>query len=96
MIVFARVDLEVELLDVRKPKHRRGSFAESKGAKMSKGGQARGRIEKKAIAGKIVDVKAASLKARRDQALDATFGLLKGKGVLSEDALQFEREMREE
>lgn len=35
-------------------------------------------------------------KTQRDQALDATFGLLKGKGVLPEDALQFERELREE
>lgn len=38
----------------------------------------------------------ADLKAQRDQALDATFGMLKGKGVLPEDALQFERELREE
>lgn len=41
--------------------------------------------------GKVVDSK-----TQRDEALDATFGLLKGKGVLPEDALQFERELREE
>lgn len=37
-----------------------------------------------------------SLKTQRDLALDATFGMLKGKGIFPDDALQFEREMREE
>ena len=40
---------------------------------------------------KVVDSK-----TQRDQALDATFGLLKGKGVLPDHALQFERDLREE
>ncbi|ELX12213.1 hypothetical protein Jab_1c08070 [Janthinobacterium sp. HH01] len=52
--------------------------------------------QKRSKAEKKVDVQTSTLKARRDQALDATFGLLKGKEILPDDALQFEREMREE
>ncbi len=38
---------------------------------------------------------AQTLKARRDAVMAATFGLLKGKGVLPQDGLEFEREMRD-
>lgn len=36
------------------------------------------------------------VKVQRDAAIIAAFGLLKGKDVLPLDALQFEREMRDE
>ena len=41
-------------------------------------------------------VPAQDVKTKQDQAIDAAFGLLKGKNVLPLDALQFERDMREE
>ena len=40
-------------------------------------------------------VDSANLKARRDKAMTATFGILKDKHILPGDGLQFEREMRE-
>ena len=59
--------------------------------KPSREAQRQAPIKKINAKGKVVDSK-----TQRDEALDATFGLLKGKGVLPEDALQFERELREE
>jgi len=57
----------------------------------------RGKAQRQSPVKKInAKEKIADSKTLRDQALDATFGLLKGKGVLPEDALQFERELREE
>lgn len=46
------------------------------------------------VAPAAVDI--ANIKARRDRAMAATFGLFKEKNVFPEDGLQFEREMREE
>jgi hypothetical protein len=53
-------------------------------------------IEHPAPAIDAIPPDAQTLKARRDAAMTATFGLLKGKGVLPQDGLEFEREMRSE
>lgn len=45
----------------------------------------------------LIDIAAPtpSAKAQQDKAIEAAFGLLKGKNILPLDALQFEREMRD-
>ena len=52
--------------------------------------------KKKPEAAAITDPHAHSIKLQQDQAIEAAFGLLKGKDVLPLDALQFERDMRDE
>jgi len=51
--------------------------------------------KKNSEAAAITDPHAHSIKLQLDQAIEAAFGLLKGKDVLPLDALQFERDMRD-
>lgn len=52
--------------------------------------------KKKRTEASITAAPTQSAKAQLDQAIEAAFGLLKGKDVLPLDALQFDREMRDE
>ena len=52
--------------------------------------------KKKRTAASVAAAPALRAKAQQDRAIEAAFGLLKDKDVLPLDALQFEREMRDE